>query len=120
MIADVEDLWRDVLALARDREAESSVRASALFWLGQEAADAATAGIASVAADEREDQEVRDAAVFALSQRPRDQGVPALIELARTAREAETRRSAMFWLAQSGDDRVLPFFEEILLGPGPR
>ena len=96
------------------------MRASALFWLGQEAADAATVGIASVAADEREDQKVRDAAVFALSQRPGDQGVPALIELARTAREAETRRSAMFWLAQSGDDRVLPFFEEILLGPGPR
>jgi hypothetical protein len=36
--------------------------------------------------------------------------------LARTAREAETRRAAMFWLAQSDDERVVAFFEEVLLG----
>ena len=30
--------------------------------------------------------------------------------------EAETRRAAMFWIAQSDDPRVLAFFEEILLG----
>ena len=40
--------------------------------------------------------------------------MPILMELARTAREAETRRSSMFWLAQSEDDRVIGFFEEIL------
>lgn len=30
----------------------------------------------------------------------------------------ETRRSAMFWLAESEDERVYAFFEEILLGRG--
>ena len=56
------------------------------------------------------------AAVFALSQRPDDEAVPILMDVARTAADAETRRTAMFWLAQSEDDRVLSFFESILTG----
>ena len=115
-LADVEDMWRELLAIAHDPSLPQDVRESSLFWLGQEAGDAVTDGIAAVAADEREEQEVREAAIFALSQRPGDVGVEALMEIARTAREAETRRSAMFWLAQSGDARVVAFFEEILLG----
>ena len=40
------------------------------------------------------------------------------MEIAETAREGDTRRSAMFWLAQSKDERVFAFFERILLGKG--
>jgi len=116
VIADVDELWRDLLSMARDPGVGRNVRRNALFWVGQEAASAATEGLADVVLDEDEDQDVRDAAVFALSQRPSDEGVPILMELARTAREAKTRRTAMFWLAQADDDRVIAFFEEILLG----
>jgi hypothetical protein len=116
MLADVDDVWRDLFVIARDTSLQQDVRASSLFWLGQEAGDAVTTGIAAIAADQREEQDVREAAIFALSQRPSDAGVASLMDLARTAREAETRRSAMFWLAQSDDPRVLAFFEEILLG----
>lgn len=115
-LADVSDVWRELMALARDRGVGEGTRKSALFWLGQEAADAATEGLSEVARDEDEEQDIRDAAVFALSQRPADEGVPVLMEVARTARHGKTRRSAMFWLAQSRDPRVLAFFEEILLG----
>jgi hypothetical protein len=117
-LADVEEVWRDLLAVAKDREVRRGVRSSALFWVGQEAADAATEGLAEVAFDEDEEQDVRDAAIFALSQRPNDEAVPLLMDLARTAEQAKTRKTAMFWLAQSKDDRVLAFFEEILLGRG--
>ena len=115
MLADAEDVWRDVLRLAEDRSLAEDVRKSATFWLGQEAAEAATEGLSGLARAEDEDQEVRNAAIFALSQRPRDEGVPALMELARAGEHAETRKTAMFWLAQSGDERVVAFFEEILL-----
>jgi hypothetical protein len=115
MLADVPEVWRELLGLAKRRDLHRGVRTSALFWLGQEAAEAATEGLADVAFAEDEDQEVRDAAVFALSQRPHDEGVPILMELARTAEQAKTRKSAFFWLAQSDDPRVVPFFEEILL-----
>ena len=63
-----------------------------------------------------EEQEVRDAAIFALSQRPENQAIGSLIEIARSAEQAESRQSAMFWLAQTDDERVVSFFEEILLG----
>ena len=116
VLADVPDVWRDLVAVARERDLPAGVRASALFWLGQEAAEAAMDGLTEVAFAEDEEQEVRDAAVFALSQRPSDEGVPVLMELARTAEQAKTRRTAFFWLAQSKDPRVVPFFEEILLG----
>jgi hypothetical protein len=118
VLADVDGIWRDLMALARDRSVDEDVRGNALFWVGQEAADSVTAGLTEVAMDDHEDQDVREAAVFALSQRPDDEAVPMLMEIARTARQIETRRSAMFWLAQSGDERVYAFFERILTGGG--
>ena len=118
VLADVEDLWRDLMEMARNQAVRASVRKNALFWVGQEAAAAATEGLAEVAFDEDEEHDVRDAAVFALSQRPEGEGVPILMELARTAERAETRRTAMFWLAQAEDERVLAFFEDILKGRG--
>lgn len=116
VLADVDDVWRPLLDIAMDRRVPSGARKNALFWVGQEAADAATEGLTDVARDRDEDQDVRDAAVFALSQRPAEESVPVLMELARDADRAGTRRTAMFWLAQSEDARVAAFFEEILLG----
>lgn len=116
VLADVPSVWRELLSLARDRDVPSEARKNSVFWLGQEAAAAATDGLADMARDEDEEQDVRDAAVFALSQRPHEEGLPALMQVARTAREPRTRRTAMFWLAQSEDPRVVAFFEEILVG----
>ena len=115
MLADVEGLWRELLVIARDRSVAENVRKNTLFWLGQEAAQAATAGLTDVALDEDEEQEIRNSAIFALSQRPDHEAVPLLMEVARTGDQAETRKTAMFWLAQSDDERVVRFFEEILL-----
>lgn len=118
MIADVSGVWQELLAIARDRSVGTEVRKNTLFWLGQEAAQAATDGLTDVATDRSEEQEIRNSAVFALSQRSPDEAIPVLMELARHAEEAETRRTAMFWLAQSDDPRVVQFFEDILTGRG--
>ena len=64
--------------------------------------------------DGDEDREVRKHAVFALSQRPREEAVPELVRIARTHRDPEIRKTAMFWLGQSGDPRAIALFEEIL------
>lgn len=62
------------------------------------------------------DIDVRESAIFALSQRPRDEGVPILIDIVRTSPEPRLRKSAMFWLGQSGDPRAIALFEELLTG----
>ena len=111
------DVWPRVLGIARDRSVEGEIREAAVFWLGQGAAEAVTGDLSALAREPDEDDEVREAAVFALSQRPPDQGVPALVELVRTSEHGAVRRSALFWLAQSGDPRALDLFQEILV-PG--
>ena len=51
---------------------------------------------------------------FALSQMPASEGVPLLINVARTNPNREVRKQAMFWLGQSGDERAVRFFEDVL------
>lgn len=109
--------WPRLLELARGR-ATPPVRRQAVFWLGQEASERATEGLASIIADERE-IEVREHAIFALAQREEPTAVDALIRVARENPEPALRRRAIFWLGQRGDDpRVLEFLEEILRGDG--
>ena len=107
-----------LLAIARDRSVHGEVREAALFWVSQVAADGIDSTLAGIAADAAEDQDVRDAAVFALAQRPEEESVPALMELVRSAPHAETRRVALFWLAQADDERVPDFFAELIHGRG--
>ena len=107
--------WPALLEIARDEELDRDVRKSAVFWVGQAAAERATEGLRSMVYSET-DIDVRESAIFALSQRPRDEGVPILIDIVRTSPEPKLRKSAMFWLGQSGDPRAIALFEELLTG----
>ena len=107
------DAGVDTLLELGKRDPSAKVRGQALFWLGQKAGQRAVAALEDAAADDP-DREVRKKAVFAISQLPKDEGVPKLIALARTHRDREVRKQAMFWLGQSGDERALAFFAEVL------
>ena len=87
-----------------------------LHGLGQDAAEAATRGLTAIVDDDDADLAVREQAVFALSQRANDEGLPALLQLVRASPHPQLRETALFWLAQHDDPRVLALFEEILLG----
>jgi hypothetical protein len=114
IIADSAVIWPDLLAVAKNSAAATSNRKDAVFWLSQEAGDAATKGLTELADDEDQDREVREQAVFAISQLPEEKGVPILIRLARSNKDPKVRRKALFWLGQSDDPRALALFEEIL------
>ncbi len=120
MIARDVVVWPDLIDIARNRSRPEDVREQAVFWVGQQAADAAIDGRDDLIAGGDDDIEVRKAAVFAISQRSRQEAVPVLMEVAETSRFAEVRRSAVFWLGQTGDSRALDFFERILRGTGVR
>jgi hypothetical protein len=61
------------------------------------------------------DQENRESAVFAISQLPVDQAVDTLIDvIEQRSLDLDTRRSALFWLAQSDSSRVVDYFSELL------
>ncbi len=114
MLADSVQIWPDLIKIARNPNLSTEVRKSAVFWVGQAAATAATQGLAEVVGDAALNRDVRESAVFALSQRPHDEGIPVLLATARTDKDARIRKSAIFWLGQSDDPRALAYFEEVL------
>jgi HEAT repeats len=111
IIADAPDPWPLLLRIARDDNRPRDIRRNALTWL----ANGVTShlGIADERDDSEEDQ-MRTQAVFVLSQRPKAESVPELIELARSAKHPSARRSAIFWLGQTGDPRAVDVFAELL------
>ena len=112
ILADSVNVYPAIATIARDDSRPKSTRNQATFWLGQAAAD--------VVSPEREDgkttdeEEIKKQAVFALSQRRREESVPFLIQVARNNKDPEVRRSALFWLGQTGDPRAVDVFAEIL------
>jgi hypothetical protein len=113
-IADSVDVWPALMRIARDPNVPRDTRNQSVFWLGQAAGEAATAGLTTLVDDNSVDRDVREHAVFALSQRPKNESVPALIKVARSHRDPEIRKKALFWLGQSHDPRALDLFEELL------
>ena len=113
-IADSATVWPALIRLARNEERPRETRKQAVFWLGQAAGDAATAGLDSLSRDNDVDREVQKQVVFALSQRPKDEGIPILIRVAKTHPDPEVRKQAVFWLSQSNDSRAIALFEELL------
>jgi hypothetical protein len=111
VVADAPDPWPFLLTLARDDNRARGVRQTALQWLSFGATD--HLGL-SESSRKTDDDEMREQAVFALTQGPKSESVPTLIEIARTAKNAAARRSAIFWLSQTGDPRAADVYAELL------
>jgi len=104
----------DFLIKAAGSEPDREVRKQAIFWLGQKAGQRSLDALSEKVNDSDADTEVQKQAVFAISQRPKDEAVPLLIKIARTHAKPAVRKQAIFWLGQTGDERALEFFKEIL------
>jgi hypothetical protein len=114
VMADSVEPWPDLLRIAKNENVARETRKSAIFWVGQIAADEATRHLKDMVSDPG-DIDVRKSAIFALSQQKRADAVPALIDVVKKSPEKELRKHAMFWLSQIDDPRVYAMFEEILL-----
>jgi len=113
-LSDSDEAIRELIGIAKS-EKDLKVRKNAVFWLGQKASKECIDALQDVIAKPDEDEGVKESAVFAIGQLPKDEAVPMLIDIAKTNKSPKMRKQAMFWLGQTGDDRALKFFEEILL-----
>ncbi|MBN1222658.1 MAG: HEAT repeat domain-containing protein [Candidatus Aminicenantes bacterium] len=109
-----EEALRELIEIAKNEE-NRSLRKNAVFWLGQKASAECIDVLKDMVDETDEDDDVRESAVFAIGQLPKDEAVPMLIDIAKTNKSPKVRKQAMFWLGQTGDDRALKFFEQILL-----
>ncbi|MEW6213430.1 MAG: HEAT repeat domain-containing protein [Acidobacteriota bacterium] len=104
----------DFLIRTAESDQDRELKKQALFWLGQKAGKRALEALGKTVESNDAETEVQKQAVFAISQRPKDEAVPLLIKIARTHSKPEVRKQAIFWLGQTGDERALEFFKEIL------
>lgn len=89
-------------------------RSGAMFWLAQEYPHKAKGWLLEVIGTEQ-DEDVLEQAVFAISQLPADSGTQILLDIARDDKAPrQVRRQALFWLAQSDDDRTIAALTELL------
>ena len=95
---------------------DAEVRSEAWFWLAEiEAPEAERAIGRAIRSDA--DREVREQAVFALSQLPEGRAVASLTAVIEDAGiDADTRKQALFWLAQTESDAALDYIERLLTG----
>lgn len=111
VLADAPEPWPFLLRIARDDNRPTAVRRSAMVWLSNGVYE--KLGIEDTHA-ETDDDEVKTQAVFALSQHRNSETVPDLIDIARNAKNPAARRSAIFWLGQTGDTRAADVYAELL------
>src|SRR5262245_552379 len=97
------------------KDADRESRKQAIFWLGQKAGERSLGALKDTIERADSDTEIQNQAVFAISQRSKDESVPLLIKIAKTHSNPAVRKQAMFWLGQTGDQRAVDFFKEILL-----
>jgi HEAT repeat protein len=109
-----DDAGVDFLIKVAESDPDREVKKQALFWLGQKAGQRSLDALGKVVESTDDDTEVQKQAVFAISQRPKDEAVPLLIKIAKTHSKPEVRKQAIFWLGQTGDERALQFFKEVL------
>lgn len=97
---------------ALDRNEEMELRTQALFWAAQAGADLSRMeGLYETDLD----HEMKEQIIFALSQRTDEPGaIEQLIQIARTETDPELRKTAIFWLGQSGDERAIQFLLELV------
>ena len=89
-------------------------RGNAMFWLAEEYPEQAQNWLLEVIRTEQ-DEDVLEQAVFAISQLPDDSGSRILLYLAQDKQASRTvRHQALFWLAQSDDDKTIAALTELL------
>lgn len=93
---------------------DRDVRSQAWFWLAHtEAPEAENAIFAAIRKEP--DDEVREQAVFALSRLPDERATRALISVAEDrSLSRESRKHAVFWLAQSESNSAQAYLEQVL------
>jgi HEAT repeat protein len=94
-------------------EKELELRKSAIASLGRIAGEKSLGALANTI-DSDPETEIQKQAVIAIARRPKDESIPILIRTARNHPKMQVRKTAIQMLGQTGDDRAVAFFRELL------
>jgi len=110
---DNRDAAATYLIRIADSEKELELRKSAIAGLGRIAGEKSLGALTNKL-DSDPDTEIQKQAVAAISRRPRDEAIPILIRAARSHPKMPVRKQAVQMLGQTGDERAVALFNELL------
>jgi len=96
-----------------ETEKELELRKSAISSLGRIAGEKSLGALTNTL-DSSPETEIQKQAVIAIGRRPKDEAIPILIRTARNHGKMQVRKVAIQVLAQTGDERAVAFFRELL------
>ena len=96
-----------------ENERETELRKTAILALGRIAGEKSLGALASTV-DGDGQTEIQRQAVIAIGRRPKDESIPILIRTARSHPKMAVRKQAIQMLGQTGDERAVAFFRELL------
>ncbi len=96
-----------------ENEKEVELRKSAISSLGRVAGEKSLGALTNTL-DSDPETEIQKAAVVAISRRPKDEAIPILIRTARSHPKVQVRKVAIQMLGQTGDERAVALFRELL------
>lgn len=96
-----------------ESEKELDLRKSAIASLGRIAGEKSLGALTNTL-DSDPETEVQKQAVIAIGRRPKDESIPILIRTARSHSKMQVRKVAIQMLGQTGDERAVAFFRELL------
>jgi HEAT repeat protein len=96
-----------------ENEKDGELRKSAISSLGRVAGEKSLGALTNTLESDPE-VEIQKQAVIAISRRPRDEAIPILIRTARGHPKMQVRKVAIQMLGQTGDERAVAFFRELL------
>ena len=112
ILADGPEPWALLLKVARDENRPRDLKRNVMMWLSNGVSE--HLGLSDADEPSNDDEEMRKQAIYVLTQRPKNESVPQLIELAKSLKHPASRRTAIYWLGQSGDPRAVDVYAELL------
>ena len=96
-----------------ETEKDLELRKSVIASLGRIAGEKSLGALTNTL-DSDPETEIQKQAVIAISRRPKDEAIPILIRTARSHPKMQVRKTAIQMLGQTGDERAVVFFRELL------
>ena len=96
-----------------ETEKEVELRKSAISSLGRISGEKSLGALTNTL-DSSPETEIQKQAVIAIGRRQKDEAIPILIRTARNHPKMQVRKVAIQVLAQTGDERAVAFFRELL------
>ena len=112
ILSDGPEPWALLLKVARDENRPRDLKRNVMMWLSNGVSE--HLGLSDADEPSNDDEEMRKQAIYVLTQRPKNESVPQLIELAKTLKHPASRRTAIYWLGQTGDPRAVEAYAELL------